>query len=137
MTSSSDHANATASVSAVLVLRSDPDTDPEREEHLVRRLRSEINQLDIESIVPVAAGELPQGAKGVDPVTLGALLVAFSASGGVFTTLIGGVQNWLDRQTGRHRIAVTIDGDTIELERASATQQRELLDAFIQRHSSR
>nr|SAP16349.1 hypothetical protein BN4615_P11012 [Nonomuraea gerenzanensis] len=119
------------------MLRSDPDTDPEREEHLVRRLRSEINQLDIESIVPVAAGELPQGAKGVDPVTLGALLVAFSASGGVFTTLIGGVQNWLDRQTGRHRIAVTIDGDTIELERASATQQRELLDAFIQRHSSR
>ncbi len=137
MTSSSDHATATASVSAILVLQPDPDTDPEREERLVRRLRSEINELDIESIVPVTAGELPKGAKGVDPVTLGALLVAFSASGGVFTTLIGTVQNWLDRQTGRHRIAVTIDGDTIELERATAEQQRELLDAFVQRHSNR
>jgi hypothetical protein len=30
---------------------------------------------------------------------------------------------------------VTIDGDTIELERASATQQQELLDAFVRRHS--
>lgn len=134
---SSDHAGTAASVRATLVLQADPGTDPEREERLMRRLRGEISDLDVESVTLVAAGEIPQGAKGVDPVTIGALLVAFSASGGVFTTLIGAIQNWVDRQTGRHRIAVTIDGDTIELERASAAQQWELLDAFIQRHSNR
>ncbi|MGR6924319.1 effector-associated constant component EACC1 [[Actinomadura] parvosata] len=134
---SSDHASTAASLRATLALQADPDTDPEREEHLMRRLRGEINDLDVESVALVAAGDVPHGAKGADLVTLGALLVAFSASGGVFTTLIAAIQNWLDRQTGRHRIAVTIDGDTIELERASAAQQRELLEAFIQRHSSR
>jgi hypothetical protein len=71
----------------------------------------------------------------VDPVTLGALIVAFSVSGGVFTTLIGTVRDWLDRQSGRHRISMTINGDTIELERASKTQQNELLDVYVRRHS--
>jgi hypothetical protein len=61
--------------------------------------------------------------------------VAFSASGGVFTTLVGTVRDWLDRQSGRHRISMTIDGDTIELERASAAEREELLDAFVRRQS--
>jgi hypothetical protein len=30
---------------------------------------------------------------------------------------------------------MTIDGDTIELERASAAEREELLDAFVRRHS--
>jgi hypothetical protein len=63
------------------------------------------------------------------------LVVAFSASGGVFTTLVGTLRDWLDRQSGRHRISVTIDGDTIELDRASAAQRQQLLDAFVRRHS--
>lgn len=61
--------------------------------------------------------------------------MAFSASGGVFTTLIGTLRDWLGRQSGRHRISVTIDGDTIELERASVAQQQQLLDAYVRRHS--
>ncbi|MFI6737532.1 hypothetical protein ACIBI9_31805 [Nonomuraea sp. NPDC050451] len=98
---SGDRTDATASVRVMLVLQADPDTDPEREEHLMRRLRGEIDEIDVESVASVATGEIPRGAKGVDPVTLGALLVAFSASGGIFATLIGTIQNWLERQTGR------------------------------------
>lgn len=121
----------------LLVLHADPDVDPQRAEQLVRRLRSELIELDVESVVPTTAGTLPEGAKGVDAVTLGALVVAFSASGGVFTTLIGMLRDWLERQSGRHRISVTIDGDSIELEQATASQQRQLLDSFVRRHSGR
>ncbi|WP_218034456.1 effector-associated constant component EACC1 [Acrocarpospora corrugata] len=122
-------------MSLSLIVHVDPELDLERGEGLVRRLRGELTELDVVSVAPVAAGSVPEGAKGADPVTLAALVVAFSASGGVFTTLIGTLRDWLDRQSGRHRISVTIDGDTIELERASAKQQQELLDAYVQRHS--
>jgi hypothetical protein len=127
--------NPNAVTSLLVVLHADPEVDAERGEQLVRRLRGELVELDVESVAPVAAGPAPEGAKGTDPVTLGALVVAFSASGGVFTTLIGTLRDWLSRQSGRHRISVTIDGDTIELERASAAQQQQLLDAYVRRHS--
>lgn len=131
----SGSAGADGVVSLMLVLHADPDVDPERAEQLTRRLRGELAELDVVSVAPVAAGPVPEGAKGTDPVTLGALVVAFSASGGVFTTLLGTVRDWLDRQSGRHRISVTIDGDTIELERASVAQQQELVNAYVRRHA--
>jgi hypothetical protein len=102
---------------------------------LARRLRAELAELDVESLALAAAGTAPDGAKGADAVTLGALVVALSASGGVFTALIELLRDWLGRQSARHRISVTIDGDTIELERASAGQQQALLDAYVQRHT--
>ena len=53
----------------------------------------------------------------------------------MFIGLIETLRDWLGRHSGRHRISVTIDGDTIELERATAGQQRELVDAYVRRHS--
>jgi hypothetical protein len=132
---SGENGGAHGMTSLSLVVHVDPEVDPERAERLVRRLRGELTELDVTAVSPVAAGPPPEGAKGADPVTLGALVVAFSASGGVFTTLVGTVRDWLDRQSGRHRISMTIDGDTIELERASAAEREELLDAFVRRHS--
>lgn len=127
--------DATDVVNLSLVLHADSEFDPERTEQLVRRLRRELTGLGAISVTLAPTGVAPNGAKGTDPVTWGDLVVAFSAVGGVFTTLIVTLRNWLDRQSGRHRVSVTIDGDTIELERASAKQQRDLLDAFVRRHS--
>ncbi|MER7368512.1 effector-associated constant component EACC1 [Nonomuraea wenchangensis] len=122
-------------LSVLLVLHTDPETDREFADQLVRRLRNELIELDVDSVAAPAAGTVPDGAKGVDPVTVGALLVALSASGGVLPTMIGTLRDWLERQAGRHRIAVTIDGDVIELERATAEERRDLLEAYIRRHS--
>jgi membrane-associated two-gene conflict system component 1 (EACC1) len=118
-----------------LTLTPDAEVDDEAGERLARGLRADIIGLDVDSIEPVAGGRAPDGAKSADPVTIGAMVVAMSASGGVFTTVIGTLREWLDRHSGRHRISVTIDGDTIELDRASAVQQQELVDAYVRRHS--
>jgi Effector Associated Constant Component 1 len=117
------------------------DLDPEDVERLVRRLRAEVAELDVESVTLAASATgvdtpAPEGAKGSDAVTLGAMVVALSASGGVFAALIQTVRDWLERQSGRHRVAVTIDGETIELERATAAQQQAMLEAFIRRHGA-
>jgi len=123
-------------MSVLLVLAPDPELDWEVGERLTRQLRVEIAELDVESVRPAPAGAAPEGAKG-DSLMLGAVVVALSASGGVFTTLIETLRDWLGRQSVRHRISLTIDGDTIELEQASTDERRDLIDAYVRRHTGR
>ncbi|WP_345010589.1 hypothetical protein [Streptomyces shaanxiensis] len=119
----------------LLVVAPDPDVEPETGERVSRRLRSEIADLDVEWVRPGPSVPAPDGAKAADPVTLGAIMVAMSASGGVFATLIETVRDWLGRSSARHRVSLTINGDTIELERASNAERRDLIDAYIRRHA--
>ncbi|MFG3297059.1 hypothetical protein ACGF3G_50880 [Streptomyces sp. NPDC048179] len=119
----------------LLVVAPDPDLEPETRERVSRRLRTEIADLDVESIRLGPGASTPDSAKGGDAVTLGAVVVALSASGGVFTALVETVRDWLSRSSARHRVSLTIDGDTIELERASDAERRDLIDAYIRRHT--
>jgi hypothetical protein len=120
----------------LLGLTPDGDADPEEVEELAARLRAELRELDIEALRPLSDGAPPDGAKAVDPVTVGAVVLALSAPGGVLTSLVETLRDWLGRQSARNRISVTIDGDTLELEQASADERRELIDQFVRRHRS-
>ncbi|MFF3326228.1 hypothetical protein [Streptomyces sp. NPDC002889] len=113
----------------------DPELDAEALDRLARGLRAEISELEVESVRPAPTGAVPADAKAVDAVTLGAVVVALSASGGVFTALIDTLRDWLGRQSARHRISLTIDGDTIELEHSTAAERQELIEAYIRRHT--
>jgi hypothetical protein len=118
----------------VLVVESEPDVDPDEIDRSVRQLRAELNDLDVESVVPITLDNAPPGAKGVDPFSLGALLITLTAAGGVFTTLIETTRDWLARHATARRISVTIDGDTFVLEKGSAQERGALIDAFLRRH---
>lgn len=122
-------------MAVMLVVAPDPEMDAEAAERPVRQLRAEIAGLDVDSVRPAPAGAAPDGAKGADSLTLGAIVVVLGASGGVFTALVETVRDWLDRSSARHRVSVTIDGDTIELERASDVERRDLVAAYIRRHT--
>ncbi|WP_326958788.1 effector-associated constant component EACC1 [Amycolatopsis sp. NBC_01286] len=135
MSGSGDDADVDRLVSVLLVVRPDAESDPDVAERLARQLRAELVELDVESTALVTDGASPDGAKGADAVTLGALVMALSASGGAFTALIGTLRDWLSRHSARHRIVMTVDGDTIELERASAEQRQALVDAYVRRHT--
>jgi hypothetical protein len=117
---------------ALVRLEADGEADAEEFDRLARRLRAELGELDVD-LLPVP-GELPPGAKAADPVTIGSLMVAFSAAGGVFPGLVDTLRDWLGRQGGKHKIKVTIDGDTVELERATSAERQQLIDAFVRRH---
>lgn len=108
------------------------DADAEELDRLARRLRAELVELDVD--LRAVPGETPEGAKAVDPVTVGSLIVAFSAAGGVFPGLVETLRDWLGRQAGRHKIKLTVDGDTVELERATPGERQQLIDAFVRRH---
>jgi hypothetical protein len=72
-----------------VLLRADPELDPEGE-RLTRRLRAELAELDVDSVQLAAGSAAPAGAKG-DAVTLGALIVALSASGGGWNWQLRGI----------------------------------------------
>jgi hypothetical protein len=119
---------------ALVRLEAEDEADDEEFDLLARRLRAELAELDVDVLAVVRAGDLPPGAKAVDPVTIGSLVVAFSAAGGVFPGLMETLREWLGRQAGKHRIKVTVDGDTVELERATSAERQQLIDAFVRRH---
>ncbi len=118
----------------VLVVEPDQEVDPDRIDRSVRQLRNELAELDIEAVTTVAAEDAPLGAKGADPLSLGTLLITLGASGGVFAVLIETTRDWLARHATARRISVTIDGDTIVLEKSSAQERSALIDAYIRRH---
>jgi hypothetical protein len=115
----------------VLVVELEPEVDPDEVGRSVRQLRAELNDLDVESVVPVTSENAPLGAKGVDSLSLGALLITLTATGGVFTVLIETARDWLGRHAAARRISVTIDGDTIM---GSEQERRALIEAYIRRH---
>ncbi|MGH3900609.1 MAG: effector-associated constant component EACC1, partial [Pseudonocardiaceae bacterium] len=103
----------------LLVLEPEPDVDPDKAERSARWLRAELTVLDVESISWAASEAAPERAKGVDPATLAALFITLSDPGGVLTVLIDTIRDWLARNASARRISVTIDCDTIVLEKAS------------------
>lgn len=118
----------------LLVLEPRPEVEPDEAERAVRRLRAELTELDVESVTLVASRTAPAGAKGIDLSSLGTLLVTLSATGGVITIMLHTARDWLARHATARRISVTIDGDTIVLEKASPHERAALIDAYIRRH---
>jgi hypothetical protein len=118
----------------VLVVEPEPDVDPDEVDRSVRQLRAELENLDVESVAPVTPENAPPDAKGVDPYSACALLITLTTTGGVVTTLIGVARDWLARHAAARRISVTIDGDTIVVEKASVPERGALIEAYLHRH---
>jgi hypothetical protein len=116
-----------------VVLEPDPDTDPEAAERLGRQLRDELRDLDVDEVEPVQGTVPPDGAKSGALASLTEWLVTLSG-GGVIAPVIGTITAWLARGAGSHKVTVTIDGDTLELGRASDAERAEIVDAFVRRH---
>jgi len=116
-----------------VVLEPDPETDPEDAERLGRQLRDELGDLDVDDVEPVDGALPPDGAKSGAVASLTEWLVTL-AGGGVLAPVIGTIKAFLTRGAGDHKITVTIDGDTLELGRATDAERSEIVDAFVRRH---
>ena len=117
-----------------LALGLDPAIDPDQAERLGQQLRMEIAQLDVEDVRPALPHVAPEGAKG-SGLEWGTLLVTFGAAGGVFTSVVAVVRDWLSRHFSVQQVSLTIDDDTIVLGRASPEERAKLIDAWVRRHS--
>jgi hypothetical protein len=118
----------------LIELQLDADADSEEAERFGRQLRAELAQLDVEAVSPMVSADVAPGAKGAG-VDWGSLLVTLSSAGGVITSVIAVVQDWLARHKAAQSIKMTIDDDTIELGRASVQEREELISVWVRRHS--
>ena len=119
-----------------LLVQLDPGADPEEKKRLGQELRAELAQLDHVQVQPsTSAGTPSGGVKVADDWS--ALLVTFTAASGVLASVITAVRNWLARHDSTHSIRLTIDNDSINLDRASTSAQEseELISTFERRHS--
>jgi hypothetical protein len=109
---------------------------PEDDEALAESalaLGDELAELDVDEVVPVASDDAPEGAKGVELLALGALLVKVGSSARAVRQVVDAIRDWVGR-TGGRKVRMTVDGDVLEVDGASSADVKQLIDAWIERH---
>jgi hypothetical protein len=115
---------------------SEDGADAERLDALTGYLRKELLQLEVEDVERAQAGDVPPGARAIDVVALGGLVVSLGRTAAGLKEVVSAVRRWLSRGDGvRRTVKIEIDGDTLELSEVSATEQDRLVDLFVRRHA--
>jgi hypothetical protein len=95
-----------------------------------RRFAREVSDLDVESVEPARAGDIPRGAKGADVAAIGAVLVSLLPA--ALPKLIDFIQAWALRSSGRTvKIHATAGDRTFDLEYSPTTTSREELQELL------
>jgi len=119
-------------MAAVLDAGADRDADELLE--LTHRLREELLELDVDSVAVAGEGKAPAGAKGVELLALGGLVLRFALDPELLRAVVGTTVAWLGRQDARS-VKLTLDDDTLEVTGISSEQQRQLIDQWVARHA--
>ena len=107
------------------------DSDPERLDLLTRQLRAELLDLDVESADFIQKNQLPEGAKAVDAVTLGALAVAVLP--GFLPKLVDYLQSWTLRGEGRKiKVKSQVGDRSIKLEYSPEAMSQQELKTLVE-----
>ena len=116
------------------VLDAGPDFDAEELLELTQRLRGELLELDVDAVALRTEGEVPEGAKGIELLAIGGLIVKFALKASVLRSVVDTTTAWLQRQQGRS-VKLTLDGDTLEVTGVSSEQQSQLIEQWVARHA--
>jgi hypothetical protein len=111
------------------------DADAERLDGLTGQLRQELLQLDVDDVSRTRAADVPPGARAIDVMALGGLVVSLGHTAAGLKEVIAAARRWLsggDRV--RRTVKIEIDGDVLELSEVSAAEQDRLVDVFVRRH---
>jgi hypothetical protein len=108
-----------------------PDAETAELNDAASQLRRELLELDVDNVQTPSGGPAPPGTRGVAAAEIGTLLVA--AGRVAIGPVVQAIQSWIARRSSRS-VKLTIDGDSIELNNASADDQRQLIESFLARH---
>lgn len=117
-------------------ISADPEADAAELAELAAQLRDQLLELDIERADPVTVGPAPPGTRGGESVLAGALTVVLTLSSKLLTAVIATVQSWVAAM-GARSVKLEIDGDVLEVTGITRDDQRELIQAWIDRHTDR
>jgi hypothetical protein len=99
------------------------DSTQEDIDRMTRDLLSVLREMDVESVELTKGGAAPDGAKAIDPISIGSLMVAVLPS--ALPKIIDGVQAWALRGSNRTvKFKGRIAGQAIEFEGSGEDLQR-------------
>jgi hypothetical protein len=110
-----------------------PDADPTEVEDATLQLRTELLELDVDTVERPRGAEPPPGTRGPEVALLGTLVL--SAGQDVIRAVVQTIQGWIGRSESRS-VKVTLGDDTIELTNASDEAQQRLVESFLARHAA-
>lgn len=113
-----------------------PGADDDELERLARSLRAELLELDVEDVEPATDGAAPEGARAIEAVALGALVVRLVRTPEVLGALTRAIRRWSGPRPER-TVRIELDGDVLELSGATGEETDKLVDAWIERHAVR
>jgi hypothetical protein len=111
-----------------------PDVDDEERAELTGRLRGALLELDVDAVEPASGGAAPEGAKGVELLAIGGLVIRFAMSSAMLRSVVDVASGWMSRQQARS-VKLTLDGDTLEVTGTSSEEQQRLIDLWVERHA--
>ncbi len=110
------------------------DYDAEELLELGRGLRDELLDLDIDAAAFAGLGTVPEGAKGVETLLFGTLVVRLVLNPALLRSVVETTVAWLARRQARS-VKLTLDGDTLEVTGVSSNEQDLLVEQWITRHA--
>jgi len=118
------------------ILLAEEDAEAERVAELTRYLREELLELDVDDVTALPGAEVPPGARAVGGTEIGALLVTLGSSTNALNQVITVIRSWLGRHHDAHpSLHLQMDGDVLEIRKATDEQVTEAFEMFLQRHS--
>ncbi|MDX6719059.1 MAG: hypothetical protein QOJ63_1313 [Solirubrobacteraceae bacterium] len=110
------------------------DRDTDTLARLSQQLRLELADLDVDTVRFAAGGAAPEGAKSVELLDVGGLVVVLGLRRHVLRAVVDTVAAWLARQQARS-VKLTLDGDELEVTGLSSTEQKQLMARWVERHA--
>ncbi len=112
------------------------DADVDELNNLTQLLRDELLLLDVDAVDAAQKGSAPAGAKGIDLLAIGGLIVRMARSARLLDAVVKTIGLWVER-VGTRRVRIELDGDVLEVTGLSSSEQRMLIEAWIARHAPR
>jgi hypothetical protein len=114
---------------------SESGADAERLDTLTGYLRQELVELDVGTVIALRAGPPPPGARAIDAIAIGGLLVNMTKSAQGVRNVVAAIRGWLAQGDGSKRtVRLELDGDVLELSEVTEKEQTRLIELFVSRH---
>ena len=106
----------------------DSRTPVDAREELSLQLREALTELGMRPTDVESEAAAPDGARAVDPATIGALLVKVGP--GALMSVARGIRGWFARSSAR-RVELEVAGQRIRLDKASPEDQQRLIEEWV------
>jgi len=116
---------------------SESGADAERLDTLTGYLRQELVELDVGTVTALRAGPPPPGARAIDALAIGGLVVTMAKSAQGVRNVVKAIRGWLAQGEGNKRtVRLELDGDVLELSEVTEKEQTRLIELFVTRHAA-